>query len=65
MRLSYRRLVGALGSLLAGCTVGPNYTAPPPTVTPVAYKEAPLEGSAEAGMWRKARPDDAAARGKW
>jgi NodT family efflux transporter outer membrane factor (OMF) lipoprotein len=61
----YRRVAGALGLLLAGCTVGPAYKAPPPVATPVAFKEAPAEGSAEAGMWRKARPEDAAPRGKW
>jgi NodT family efflux transporter outer membrane factor (OMF) lipoprotein len=45
-----------LASLLAACTVGPNYVRPP-VETPAAYKEA--------GNWKPAQPQDDANRGKW
>ena len=44
-------------ALLAGCSMAPHY-APPVTVTPAAYKEAP-QG------WTVATPQDATARGNW
>ncbi|MGO8917574.1 MAG: efflux transporter outer membrane subunit [Stellaceae bacterium] len=54
------RVLGALGVLLAGCTVGPDYKVPP-VATPAAYKEEPPA----TGLWRKARPEDGIARGNW
>ena len=60
---AYWRGVGALGLLLAGCTVGPDYKAAPPVATPAAYKELPK--GAESGLWRRAQPLDGAVRGKW
>lgn len=62
MRRVHRRLAGALGLLVAGCTVGPDYKAPPPVATPASYKEAP---TTEVGIWQPARPADGAPRGKW
>lgn len=46
----------AVGLILAGCAVGPNYSRPSVT-TPVAYKE--VEG------WKAAEPSDAAPRADW
>jgi NodT family efflux transporter outer membrane factor (OMF) lipoprotein len=46
----------AVGLVLAGCAVGPNYARPSVT-TPMAYKEA--EG------WKPAEPSDAAPRADW
>ena len=61
----------ALASLLAGCTVGPNYRrpdlSPPP---PPAYKES-AEGTVvpppnpNGGTWKQATPSDGMLRGKW
>jgi NodT family efflux transporter outer membrane factor (OMF) lipoprotein len=45
-----------LATLLAACTVGPNYVRAP-VETPAAYKEA--------GNWKPAQPQDDAKRGKW
>ncbi|MEO5694490.1 MAG: efflux transporter outer membrane subunit [Usitatibacter sp.] len=45
-----------LASLLAGCTIGPNYSRPE-VETPINYKEA--------GDWIVAKPADAAPKGKW
>lgn len=42
--------------LLAGCTVGPNYTRPT-TEVPLNYKEA--------GQFKEAQPSDGIAKGKW
>jgi NodT family efflux transporter outer membrane factor (OMF) lipoprotein len=64
MKPGYWRVLGALGVLLAGCTVGPDYKRPP-VETPAAFKEASAAGDAAAGLWRKARPQDALARGAW
>jgi NodT family efflux transporter outer membrane factor (OMF) lipoprotein len=47
--------LSALATLLASCTVGPDYQRPSAPV-PVAYKE---QG------WKAAAPDDAAPRGPW
>ena len=46
----------ALGLVLGGCAVGPNYARPAVT-TPVAYKEA--------GGWKQAEPSDAISRPDW
>jgi NodT family efflux transporter outer membrane factor (OMF) lipoprotein len=46
----------AVGLILSGCAVGPNYARPSVT-TPMAYKEA--EG------WKPAEPSDAAPRADW
>jgi NodT family efflux transporter outer membrane factor (OMF) lipoprotein len=46
----------AIGLILAGCAVGPNYSRPSVT-TPVAFKE--VEG------WKAAEPSDAAPRADW
>jgi outer membrane protein TolC len=48
--------VGVAASVVAGCTVGPNYVRPP-VVTPDAYKE-----NAD---WKVAQPQDDALRGAW
>jgi NodT family efflux transporter outer membrane factor (OMF) lipoprotein len=60
---AYGRGVAALGLLLAGCTVGPDYRGAPPVATPAAYKELPA--ASESGLWRRAQPQDAADRGTW
>ncbi len=60
-----RRVVGAVGLLLAGCSVGPDYKAPPPVATPAVYKEALPGAGNETGLWRQARPADGVPRGKW
>ena len=60
----------ALVSLLAGCTVGPNYRRPAVTAPPV-YKEAGSPGavvpppSPPGGTWKPASPSDGMLRGKW
>jgi NodT family efflux transporter outer membrane factor (OMF) lipoprotein len=52
---------GALGLLLAGCSLGPKYKRP--TVdAPANYKEATAGGD---GVWRPADPQDRVQRGKW
>jgi NodT family efflux transporter outer membrane factor (OMF) lipoprotein len=61
MRAARRSLVWAVSiagvcAFLGGCTVGPKYHKAP-VETPAAYKEA--------GNWKVAQPQDAAARGKW
>jgi NodT family efflux transporter outer membrane factor (OMF) lipoprotein len=43
--------------LLAACSVGPDYTAPPPVETPLSYKES--------DAWKPANPKDDMIRGKW
>lgn len=59
-------------SLLAGCTVGPNYHRPDlPTPPPPAYKESAPVGAVvpppnpNGGTWRPATPSDGMLRGKW
>jgi NodT family efflux transporter outer membrane factor (OMF) lipoprotein len=47
--------VGAV--LLCGCSVGPDYTAPPTVVSPASYKES--------DAWKPAHPRDDMIRGKW
>ena len=56
--LACQKLFGltAVGLVLAGCAVGPNYVRPSVTA-PMAYKEA-------AG-WKPAEPSDAAPRADW
>lgn len=53
--------------VLTGCTVGPKYT-PPVTPTPPSFKEfkesAPQQ-SPDGTLWRIAKPQDEASRGKW
>ena len=56
-------LLVCLGSLIAACTVGPNYKTPT-TDVPAAFKEQPPPGVAP-GDWKPAQPQDAAHRGKW
>jgi NodT family efflux transporter outer membrane factor (OMF) lipoprotein len=58
------RTVGALAFVLSGCSVGPDYTKAPPAATPAGYKEAAAPDN-ENGVWRRAHPDDAIARGTW
>jgi NodT family efflux transporter outer membrane factor (OMF) lipoprotein len=48
--------LSATALLLAGCTVGPNYTRPT-TVVPSGYKES--------GNFKEAQPSDQIAKGKW
>ena len=52
--------------VLAGCRVGPKYTAPA-APTPPAFKEGSPAAyrSALPGTWRPAQPQDAAIKGKW
>jgi NodT family efflux transporter outer membrane factor (OMF) lipoprotein len=56
----------ALFLALAGCTVGPKYSPPAATQTPVppVYKESPTQFKETEG-WTVARPNDAMPRGKW
>jgi len=49
-----------LALLLPGCAVGPDYVKPS-TVSPAAFKEAPVDAS----EWKVARPADAFPRGAW
>jgi NodT family efflux transporter outer membrane factor (OMF) lipoprotein len=49
-------LLGAMVTLLGACAVGPDYQRPP-FEAPPAFKEA--------GEWKKAAPQDDAARGAW
>lgn len=51
-------LSAAVVLALAGCAVGPKYTATPAIDTPVAFKEG-------GGAWVQAAPADAAERGSW
>lgn len=53
----------AIGLLLAGCAVGPDYQRPDVDV-PKAFKEASLSPEA-ARQWKLAQPADALARGRW
>jgi NodT family efflux transporter outer membrane factor (OMF) lipoprotein len=55
-----RALALTLSLLMTGCSVGPNYVKPA-TVSPAAFKEAPVD----AAEWRVARPADAIPRGAW
>ncbi|HTR03797.1 MAG TPA: efflux transporter outer membrane subunit [Thermoanaerobaculia bacterium] len=50
----------ALAFVLPGCAVGPDYHKPE-TVSPAAFKEAPVDPS----EWRVAAPDDHLPRGAW
>jgi NodT family efflux transporter outer membrane factor (OMF) lipoprotein len=60
-----RSMIGLSGiALLAGCSVGPNYTRPSIT-TPGAYKENPPQSLGQAGIWKPAQPSDQELRGKW
>src|ERR1700722_11818479 len=55
------------GLLLTGCTVGPKYHPPTPTVQappPVSYKESPAQFP-DSGDWKVAQPQDAMLHGKW
>ena len=58
--------------LLAGCTVGPNYHRPDPSVTPPpTYKEGSSTGAVvpppnpAGGTWKPASPSDGMLQGKW
>jgi NodT family efflux transporter outer membrane factor (OMF) lipoprotein len=64
MKGGWLRVIGALGALLAGCTVGPDYKQPA-VATPSAFKEVPPTGDEAAGIWRPARPEDGMLRGNW
>ncbi|GAA3764523.1 efflux transporter outer membrane subunit [Terriglobus aquaticus] len=66
MNRSLLQLATAVASislvLVGGCRVGPNYTAPPPTATAPAFKEAPpqsFEG------WKAGTPSAAQLKGDW
>jgi NodT family efflux transporter outer membrane factor (OMF) lipoprotein len=58
MRLARLSFIGALGTIVGGCMVGPDYHRPS---APVAkeFKEQPPDG------WAKASPSDAAPKGDW
>ncbi len=62
MRLRLLAIVSMAVS--AGCAVGPNYRRPSAPV-PSHYKEAAPRPTLEAGGWKPAQPEDAAARGNW
>lgn len=49
--------IGLLALSLSACSVGPDYTSPPPVATPVSYKES--------DAWKPAHPRDDMIRGKW
>ena len=55
-------VIGGLGALAAGCTVGPDYHVPQTPPAP-AYKEVAEQGSGNG--WKLAQPEDAILRGKW
>lgn len=71
MRLVASSLLGAV-CVLVGCTVGPNYHRPDPSVTPPpTYKEGSGSGAVVpppnpvGGTWKPASPSDEMLRGKW
>ncbi|HTQ78590.1 MAG TPA: TolC family protein, partial [Thermoanaerobaculia bacterium] len=70
MQMNPRRLLSStalfvLVSLAAACAVGPNYRKPS-VDTPPAFKEQPqATGTAAAGPWKPASPNDDVLRGKW
>lgn len=55
----------ALGLLLGGCMVGPDYVTPAVPVTPKFKEAASPVDPKNAGTWVRAMPSDAADRGKW
>jgi NodT family efflux transporter outer membrane factor (OMF) lipoprotein len=55
-----RALAAAVALLLPACAVGPNYVKPT-TVSPAAFKEAPVDPS----EWKVAQPGDGFPRGAW
>ncbi|QAY96020.1 RND transporter [Methylovirgula ligni] len=58
-------VVASFGLLLTGCMVGPDYIIPAVPVTP-KFKEARTPADPKtAGIWIRATPSDALARGKW
>lgn len=65
MRLIDRRCtVAALGFLLTGCMVGPDYITPSVPITP-KFKEASAAAPGKTGTWVRGVPNDALDRGKW
>lgn len=70
--LSLALLLLPMACVLAGCTVGPNYHRPAPSVTPPpTYKEGGSSGAVVpppnpvGGTWKPASPSDETLRGKW
>jgi len=61
---SIRQSMVATTLLLTGCMVGPKYHIPDVPVT-AQFKEATPADYSNAGIWRPARPNDAAPRGQW
>ncbi len=58
-------VAASFGLLLTGCMVGPDYIKPAVPVTP-KFKEATTPADPKtAGIWIRATPSDALARGKW
>lgn len=57
-------VVLGLATLLASCTVGPQYTKPPVPAAP-QFSEQPPQSYKEVGGWKTATPSDAVIRGKW
>src|ERR1700744_303946 len=53
-------IVLAATALFAGCSLAPHYQKPA-VETPAAFKE----NAGDTNIWKVARPDDAAIRGKW
>lgn len=67
--MSYRlrvflRFLAPAASVLAACTVGPNYVRPQARLTPT-YKEAPPQAYKDAGVWKPAQPSDQLLRTNW
>lgn len=63
-RIVLRAAPTALILILAGCTVGPNYTKPKVPAAP-SYREAPPAQFTESAGWKPAQPADATLRGDW
>src|SRR5437764_14351768 len=50
--------------LIGGCSFAPKYQSPA-VQTPAAFKELTPEGPDATNLWKVAKPNDAALRGKW
>ncbi|MGA7743890.1 MAG: efflux transporter outer membrane subunit [Polyangia bacterium] len=56
--------VAAVCLVIVACTVGPDYRRPDTPAVPTSFKEAPASNP-PAAIWKQARPNDSARRGKW
>ncbi|HEV2447087.1 MAG TPA: efflux transporter outer membrane subunit [Candidatus Sulfopaludibacter sp.] len=59
-----RAFLAVLGTLLAGCTVGPKYTRPAAPSAP-AFSEQPPKTYLESPGWKQAQPADTTLRADW